>query len=169
MHRYAKMYKDGHTNLQIGNNTNVVDWVYVGNVAKAHLLAADKLDSDAVAGQTFFITNGQPILAWDFARAIFRDLGDDGRKKIIKIPKTIGMTLAYVAEFWAWLTGCPTEFNRFAVRYATAIQWYDIEKVRSILVPWISFLYLTIVTRLVRFLDTNLKSVWKKAFRKWFR
>jgi len=133
MHRFAKMYKDGQTNIQIGDNTNVVDWVYVGNVAAAHLLAADKLDSDAVAGQVFFITNGQPIPSWNFGRAVWRELGDDDSKKIIKIPRGIAMVLASVSEVWAWITGGSTEFNRFAVRYATAVQWYDIQKARKVL------------------------------------
>lgn len=38
-----KVYNDGKTHFQVGNNNNLFDWTYVGNVAKAHLLAADKL------------------------------------------------------------------------------------------------------------------------------
>ncbi|TFL02423.1 C-3 sterol dehydrogenase [Pterulicium gracile] len=38
-----QVYDRGQTHFQIGDNTNLFDWTYVGNVAKAHLLAADKL------------------------------------------------------------------------------------------------------------------------------
>jgi sterol-4alpha-carboxylate 3-dehydrogenase (decarboxylating) len=34
--------------VQIGSNTNLVDWTYVTNVVKAHLLAVDKLSSPKV-------------------------------------------------------------------------------------------------------------------------
>ena len=34
--------------MQVGSNTNLVDWTYVGNVVKAHLLAVDKLSSPKV-------------------------------------------------------------------------------------------------------------------------
>lgn len=46
MHRYTNTYKDRQTDLHLHNNKNVVDCVYVGNVVKVHLLAADKLYSD---------------------------------------------------------------------------------------------------------------------------
>lgn len=39
-----KVYEDGKTHYQIGDNNNLFDWTYVENVAHAHLLAADKLD-----------------------------------------------------------------------------------------------------------------------------
>lgn len=38
-----KAVKQGQTKVQVGPNTNLVDWTYVGNVVKAHLLAVDKL------------------------------------------------------------------------------------------------------------------------------
>ena len=37
--------KRGQAKVQVGSNTNLVDWTYVGNVVKAHLLAAEKLSS----------------------------------------------------------------------------------------------------------------------------
>jgi sterol-4alpha-carboxylate 3-dehydrogenase (decarboxylating) len=38
-----QVYERGQTHFQIGYNTNLFDWTYVTNVARAHLLAADKL------------------------------------------------------------------------------------------------------------------------------
>lgn len=40
----AKAVKGGQTKVQIGPNNNLTDWTYVDNVAKAHILAIDKLD-----------------------------------------------------------------------------------------------------------------------------
>jgi len=40
-----RVFEDNKTHFQIGDNTNLFDWTYVGNVAYAHLLAADKLET----------------------------------------------------------------------------------------------------------------------------
>lgn len=57
----SKEKKQHH--VQIGNNANLVDYAYVGNIAHAHVLACAKLVSqpELVSGQTFFITNGEPL------------------------------------------------------------------------------------------------------------
>lgn len=48
---FHSVIKNGQTKFQIGSNENLFDWTYVGNVAHAHLLAADRLDkSYPVAG-----------------------------------------------------------------------------------------------------------------------
>lgn len=41
---FHSVIKNGQTKFQIGDNTNLFDWTYVGNVAHAHLLAADRLE-----------------------------------------------------------------------------------------------------------------------------
>ena len=38
-----QVFYNKQTHFQIGDNTNLFDWTYVTNVAKAHLLAADRL------------------------------------------------------------------------------------------------------------------------------
>ncbi|KAH8808829.1 C-3 sterol dehydrogenase [Xylogone sp. PMI_703] len=133
--RLATVLKDGQQNIQIGDNTNLVDYMYVGNAAHAHLLAADRLCQDAAAvdGQIFFMTNAQPMPMWDFNRIVWKELGDDGKKSIIVIPRYLGMPMAIISEFFAWLTGRKTQFSRFAIRYVTGIQWYNIEKARNLL------------------------------------
>lgn len=43
MHGLMQAFNNRQTHFQIGDNTNLFDWTYVTNVAKAHLLAADRL------------------------------------------------------------------------------------------------------------------------------
>lgn len=43
---FVKVMENKQTRFQIGDNTNLFDWTYVGNVAHAHLLAADRLDRE---------------------------------------------------------------------------------------------------------------------------
>lgn len=133
--RLAKVLNDGQQNVQIGDNSNLVDYLYAGNAADAHVLAAERL-FDApltVAGEVFFITNGSPMRQWDFSRMVWRELGDDGSKTAIVIPRSIGLILATLAELWCRITGTKTEFNRFSVRYVTATQWYNIDKAKKLL------------------------------------
>ena len=42
---FYQVYHRGQAHFQIGENKNLFDWTYVGNVACAHLLAADKLNT----------------------------------------------------------------------------------------------------------------------------
>ncbi|KAI5123458.1 hypothetical protein M0805_008828 [Coniferiporia weirii] len=43
MHGLMQVFNNKQTHFQIGDNNNLFDWTYVTNVAKAHLLAADRL------------------------------------------------------------------------------------------------------------------------------
>lgn len=85
----------------------------------------------AVGGQVFVITNGEPVPMWNFNRMVWKELGDDGNKPIIRIPWYLGLPLAMLSEFWAWFTGTKTQFNIFAIKYVTGVQWYNIDKVRT--------------------------------------
>ena len=115
----------------MGDNTNRADFVYAGNVADAHVLAADRLRSDAahlVAGQVFFITNGDPVPYWNVPRMVWREMGDDGKKAITAPPKMLLLVIAYVLEFWYGLMGLEPPFRVFDVQITTTENWYNIDK-----------------------------------------
>ena len=242
-----QVYERGQTHFQIGDNTNLFDWTYVGNVARAHLLAADKLDTpppgtplaqlekvpltaeeipsltpaeqelvnyplrpitnstgyhrvptcearplgpyvtlppnaeevqaafngpndaffkrpvvrtrfDAlsehgitrsklrnpdtnplqVAGQVFFITNGEPCYFWDFPRIVWHQLDayfPEHRKPraITVLPKSVGMAAAAGSEWYSWLLGKEPTFTKFKVTFSCATRWHNIEKARRVL------------------------------------
>ncbi|KAJ7626670.1 C-3 sterol dehydrogenase [Mycena polygramma] len=242
-----QVYERGQTHFQIGDNTNLFDWTYVGNVAAAHLLAADRLtdpppahvladlpempkspeevppltaaeeelvryalppidlttgshriptsaarplgpyvtpppDADAllagfnspaprdrpvirtrfdplsdytlarsklhaphtsplqVAGQAFFITNGEPCYFWDFARlvwhhldGVFPEKGKIRKTGVFTLPKELGMLAGWGAEWWGWITRKDPTFTRFKVSFSCARRWYNIEKARRVL------------------------------------
>jgi sterol-4alpha-carboxylate 3-dehydrogenase (decarboxylating) len=241
-----KVYENGQTHFQIGENTNLFDFTYVANVARAHLLAADKLvppsspqtvvendklpdheaypltqaeediigypirpidlttgshriptcesrplgpyltlppnaeiistafssptpppstlpvlrsrfdalteDSIAhtkaanngvsplqVAGQAFFITNGEPCYFWDMPRAVWHELdaiypeARKSKRRQITLPKTLGLAAATGAEWYSWLVGKDPTFTRFKVSFSCATRWYNIEKARRVL------------------------------------
>ncbi|ETW81745.1 hypothetical protein HETIRDRAFT_475223 [Heterobasidion irregulare TC 32-1] len=216
---FAAVLAEGKAHFQIGDNKNLFDWTYVGNVAYAHILAAEKLvpptkldeekreellgralpsldrttgkhriptsearplgpyverpangdaliaafesepdddrpvvrsrfdplsdsslERDAynslqVAGQAFFITNGEPIYFWDFPRGLWRMLAPDvypSRKNLV-LPRTVGLVLATLSEWWGWVTGKEPTFTRFRVTFTCANRWHNIEKARRVL------------------------------------
>jgi sterol-4alpha-carboxylate 3-dehydrogenase (decarboxylating) len=87
-----------------------------------------------VAGEAFFITNGQPIPFWDFPRALWAGVGTViPDEKIWKLSKGFGMTLAGLAENVCWVLGKTSIFTRYRVTYTACARYYNIEKARRIL------------------------------------
>jgi sterol-4alpha-carboxylate 3-dehydrogenase (decarboxylating) len=93
-----------------------------------------------VAGQAFFITNGEPIYFWDLPRSVWRRLAerDPARanapeRGIIKFSKDIGLILAAGSEWWGWLIGKEPAFTRFRVKFSCVNRWHNIEKARRVL------------------------------------
>lgn len=101
-----------------------------GNEAQEE--SEDPADGVHVAGQVFFVTNGEPMYFWDFARTIWRQLGHTP-PYIIAIPTSIGLILAMLAELFSKLTRKEPGFTKFRVSQATQQRYYDIEKARRIL------------------------------------
>ncbi|MBN1641620.1 MAG: NAD-dependent epimerase/dehydratase family protein [Anaerolineae bacterium] len=63
---------------QIGPGDNLVDLTYVEDAARAHLLAADALrPGSPAAGSAYFITQGEPVVAWTWINELLArfDLG----------------------------------------------------------------------------------------------
>lgn len=128
-------YRAGRGRMQIGDGTNLFSNTYGGNSADAHLLAAAKLlqpDPSGVAGEAFFITNGQPHPFWDFPRAIFRAAGDPTPKDQIRVvPRSVALSVAWAVEWFAWLAGSKPFITVPIVKYTTMHRWYNITKARE--------------------------------------
>jgi sterol-4alpha-carboxylate 3-dehydrogenase (decarboxylating) len=85
-----------------------------------------------IAGEVFFITNGEPIYFWDFARTVWKQLGHTP-PYVIVIPTFIGLFLATLAEMFSSLTGKEPGFTKFRVSTAVQNRYYDIERARRLL------------------------------------
>lgn len=96
-----KQARLGKSKYIIGNGKNKIDWTYVGNVAQAHLDAADALADPQraaiVAGKPFFITNQEPRLFWGFLGDICEGLGYV--RPHIRLPFPLMLFLAVVFEY----------------------------------------------------------------------
>jgi sterol-4alpha-carboxylate 3-dehydrogenase (decarboxylating) len=133
------------TNFQIGDNTNLFDFTYIGNSAYAHILAAEKLiaqsssstseqDSDVpkIDGEAFLITNGEPVYFWDFPRAVWA-LRGHYPSYFIKMPLSIGLAASGAAELAAWIMRKEPGFTRFRVKFSCWNRYFDIRKAKSLL------------------------------------
>lgn len=74
----------GKMKFIIGAGVNKLDWTYVGNVARAHLLAAEQLlradggesaGARRMAGRAYFITNDDPRPFWGVIGDVLAGLG----------------------------------------------------------------------------------------------
>jgi sterol-4alpha-carboxylate 3-dehydrogenase (decarboxylating) len=88
--------RNGQTAYQVGDNLNLWDFTYVENVAYAHVLAVENLltpphdlKHGSAAGEAFFITNGQPVYFWDFARGVWAAFGHVNPRRVF-IPMSLG-------------------------------------------------------------------------------
>lgn len=90
-----------------------------------------QLEEYAVAGQAFFITNGEPIYFWDFPRAVWAAYNGHEPSFVIPLPVEIGMAAAGAAEVVSWLLRRTPGLTRGKVVYATTHRYYNIEKVSN--------------------------------------
>lgn len=85
-----------------------------------------------VAGQAFYITNGEPVPFWSWARALWYEYaGHD--KKMINLPTEVGLLYARVLSAACWLAGKESTLPVASVYYSTARRYYNIEKARRVL------------------------------------
>lgn len=131
------------TNVQLGDNTNLIDTVSVSNAAKAHLLAATILlnpdrAASRVDGEAFNITDGNPIPFWDLSRLIWRATGDvTPLKDVTVIPVWLALGLASLAEWTFFILTLgqkkPKALNKLVVSHCVRTHTYNINKARQAL------------------------------------
>lgn len=95
----VRQAKAGKMKFIIGSGANKMDFTYVGNVAQAHLLAADALESapTRVAGKAYFVTNQSPVPFWQMMGDMCEGLGY--RRPSIHLPFALIITVAFIFEY----------------------------------------------------------------------
>ena len=135
--------RNGQHRYQTGNNQSLMDFTYVGNIAYAHVLAAQKLATpgSGAAGQAFNVTNGTPIPFWDFASRVWATYGYymPNHKKII-LSKQTSFTIASIQEkmyrfkllFWDE-SQVKKSLSKARLKQAMASRYFNIGKARTLL------------------------------------
>ncbi|EGV63598.1 erg26, C-3 sterol dehydrogenase [Yamadazyma tenuis] len=126
----------GQFKFQVGDNNNLFDWTFVGNVADAHVLAAQKIlipsKASLISGHTFFITNDEPCYFWTLARAVWKADGFVADRNIV-ISKPIGILIGFISQNIAKLTGKEGGLTVFRVKISNAYRYHDISKAKELL------------------------------------
>jgi nucleoside-diphosphate-sugar epimerase len=124
----------GQLRLAVGiNNKKLSDFTFVDNLVDALLLADEKLTTGSpVAGQAYFVTNGEPLPFWDFVSKVLAEMG---LPKIVgAVPFPIAYLAAAIKEGLDTLRGgtlnAEDGLTRFAVRYMVRHHYFDISKAR---------------------------------------
>ncbi|GAA5945451.1 hypothetical protein JCM3775_006782, partial [Rhodotorula graminis] len=87
----------------------------------------------AIAGQAFFVTNGEPVPFWDFPRALWATYNGHVAPYVVPLPAAVGLAIAGIAEtVMGWLGKTPN-MTRGKIVYSTVDRYYNIEKARRIL------------------------------------
>ena len=121
------------TPFGIGTGLNLYDFSYVGNVAYAHVLAVENmLSTQTAAGETFFISNQEPIPFRDFCKAIWKEFGHIPPFEV-SIPKPIAWASGWLAEWATWFTGTDSTLNRGSVKDYCQTAYANTDKARRIL------------------------------------
>ena len=127
----------------VGSGKNRVDMVHVDNAVDAHLLAERALitpspnshlpsprNAQPAAGRAFFITNGEPVLLWDWINTLLRALGEPPVTKKISLPAAT--TLGAICEtLWRTLPlrGEPP-MTRFIAAELAKDHWFNLAAAR---------------------------------------
>lgn len=116
----------------IGRGDNRVDLVHVDNAVDAHLLAERALTAPVspAAGRPYFITNGEPVLLWEWIDTLLRGVGLPSVTR--RIPLGAALAVGALTEF-AWhalpLRGEPP-LTRFVAAELAKDHWFNLAAAR---------------------------------------
>jgi len=116
---------------QIGDGKNLIDVTYIDDAADAHILAADKLGKDPdLSGNIYFISQGEPVLAWYIINEFLKAAGCRPVKNSVpfRIAWVAGALLEFVYKFFH-LSGEPY-LTRFLAETVSQSNWFKIDAAR---------------------------------------
>jgi nucleoside-diphosphate-sugar epimerase len=132
----------------VGAGTNKVDMVHVENAVDAHLLAARALGdchvlrdnplgtisenkgSGAAAGRAYFITNGEPVVLWEWINDLLRRLGRPPVTRRISLVAASAIGAACEIAWRGLGLGGEPPMTRFVAAELAKDHWFDISAAR---------------------------------------
>lgn len=121
--------------MRVGNGKNIVDLTYVENAAQAHILAAESLCSSSrvppVHGKAYFISDGKPVVLWDWVNNLLERLDIQPVKRGISYLKAyqIGAVMELVFTLLPFLGEPP--MTRFVAGQLSHSHYFNISAARS--------------------------------------
>lgn len=132
----------------VGEGTNKVDLTHIANVVDAHLLAEGAIMGGSTApmprtssahgtrptggpgGRAYFITNGEPVILWEWINRVLKGVG------LPPVTKNVPLPVAYAVggflEAWWRVSGRAGEppMTRFVAKEMATDHWFNIAAAR---------------------------------------
>lgn len=129
--RVIALAKTGKLKI-VGSGQNKVDLTHITNVVDAHLLAEGALvqPNSPAGGRAYFITNGEPVVLWDWINEVLRGVG------AAPVTKRVPLSIAYAAggalEAWWTVMGKEGEppMTRFVAKEMATDHYFNIAAAR---------------------------------------
>lgn len=123
----------GKLRFKVGWKEKLSDFTYIDNLIDGLMKCEAALTLDSpVAGEAYFVTNGEPRRFFDFVEEVLRQL--DLPKIIGAVPFPVAYTVAAVAEAVDRLRGGKLDaengMSRFAVRYMCTHHYFSVAKAK---------------------------------------
>jgi 3beta-hydroxy-delta5-steroid dehydrogenase/steroid delta-isomerase len=123
----------GRFTVLVGDGKARLDNTHVENAVDAHVLAAAKLAEapDAVAGQAFFVSDGEPSNGLEWFRPLVEGLGRRWPRR--RVPAAIVYQVANLLEWLHFFGGPEPTLTRRGVLNITRDGYFSIERARRAL------------------------------------
>ncbi|CAI2718384.1 2-alkyl-3-oxoalkanoate reductase [Nitrospina watsonii] len=118
--------------VRVGEGVNRVDIIYIDNAVEGHVQALEvlKQPDNRVAGQVYFLSDGEPVVLWDWINALLKavDVPPVTRSISYQNGKRLGAVLEAVHRMFG-LAGEP-RMTRFLASQLATSHYFDISKAR---------------------------------------
>ena len=126
----------------VGEGKNRVDMVHIENAVDAHLLAERALSASQpatlnsqpglppAAGRAFFITNGEPVVLWDWINDLLRALGEPPVTKKISLRAATALGALCEAAWQLLPVKSEPPMTRFIAAELAKDHWFDLTAAR---------------------------------------
>lgn len=115
----------------IGDGTNLVDVTHVKNAAHAHLLAFEKITSDKINGQAYFIGQEKPVNCWDFINQMLSQAGAPVVTKKISYKAAFAVGFLFEKIYTALRIYTDPPMTRFVALQLSHSHYYSHEKAKK--------------------------------------
>jgi len=124
--RLLKRAKAGRLRI-IGKGNNRIDTIFIDNLVDAHIKACDCLESNPKCrGKTYFVSNDDPVIAWEFINQILEKAGIAKIHKMI--PKGLALIMASLLSAYhkTFIPGKEPLLTPFLIKELSQSHWFDI-------------------------------------------
>ena len=116
---------------RVGDGSNRVDTTYIDDAARAHLLAADALQTNpAAAGRPFFISQGEPVPLWELVDRILAAAGCQAVTRAVPRPVAWAAGAMLEAAYTLFRLKGEPRMTRFVANELATTHWFDITAAR---------------------------------------